>query len=258
MASSGLSVGALDDLRETLEQNVLLTLFLHEVKQGFRSWLYRVWIGFTFFIVFLFLMTELQGESEGGSSIFMILAYFTFAGTLYSVVIGSAAISGEVGGIADSLLSKAVRRWEYILSKYLSQFFLVLFVYFLMVGLTSFMLWSFDRIPDDMDWFNATVLFVLVAMVLVLFTSVGVVFSTMASRTVFAFLMGIMIWFILIFMFMITNWESIYSPIAIIENFDRILDGIWDVDWWKLAAYYVGAPLACFGVSLLFFYQRDL
>ena len=35
MASSGLSVGTLDDLRETMEQNVLLTLFWHEIKQGF-------------------------------------------------------------------------------------------------------------------------------------------------------------------------------------------------------------------------------
>ena len=54
MASSGLSVGALDDLRETMEQNVLLTLFWHEINQGFKAWLYRGWIGFTFFFVFLF------------------------------------------------------------------------------------------------------------------------------------------------------------------------------------------------------------
>ena len=257
MASSGLSVGALDDLRETLEQNVLLTLFLHEVKQGFKSWLYRGWIGFTFFFVFLFVLIDLTACQES-ISIFMILAYFVFLGTLYSMVIGSASITGEAGGIADSLLSKAVRRWEYILSKFLSQYFITLFVYFLMVGLTTLIMYSFDKIPDDMDWFNAGVLFALVAMVLVLFSSVGVLFSTISSRTVFAFLMGIGVWFILIFMFMITNWESIYSPISIIDNAENILDGTWDVDWWRLAAYYVLAPLACFGVSLLAFYQRDL
>ncbi len=107
MASSGLSVGALDDLRETLEQNVLLTLFYHEIKQGFKTWLYRGWIGFTFFFVFLFVMIDLQGE-EASISIFMILAYFVFLGTLYSVVIGSASITGEAGGIADSLLKLGV------------------------------------------------------------------------------------------------------------------------------------------------------
>jgi hypothetical protein len=117
---------------------------------------------------------------------------------------------------------------------------------------------SFDKIPEDLDWSNAGVLFTLVAMVLVFFSSVGVLFSTITSRTVFAFLMGIGVWFILIFMFMITNWESIYSPIAVIDSAESILDGDWDVEWWKLGAYYVLAPLACFGVSLLAFYQRDL
>lgn len=257
MASSGLSVGALDDLRETLEQNVLLTLFWHEIKQGFKAWLYRGWIGFTFFFVFLFVMIDLTGGQEP-TSIFMILAYFVFLGTLYSMVIGSSSITGEVGGIADSLLSKAVKRWEYILSKFLSQYFLSLFVYFLMVGITTSLMYGFDKIPDDMDWFNAGVLFALVAMVLVLFSSVGVLFSTLSSRTVFAFLMGIMIWFALIFMFMMTGWESIYSPISIINNAEKIIDGTWDVDWWRLVGYYILTPLACFGLSLMSFYQRDL
>jgi len=257
MASSGLSVGALDDLRETMEQNVLLTLFWHEIKQGFKTWLYRGWIGFTFFFVFLFVMIDLMGE-EASISIFMILAYFVFLGTLYSMVIGSASITGEVGGIADSLLSKAVKRWEYILSKFLSQYFLVLFVYFLMVGITTTLMYGFDKIPDDMDWSNAAVLFGLVALVLVLFSSVGVLFSTISSRTVFAFLMGIMIWFALIFMFMITNWESIYSPISIIDNAEKIIDGTWDADWWRLVGFYILTPFACLGLSLLSFYQRDL
>lgn len=257
MASSGLSVGTLEDLRDTLEQNVLLTLFWHEVKQGFRSWLYRGWIGFTCFIVFLFVLIDLTSPGEP-VAIFLILSYFVFLGTLYSVVIGSSAITGEIGGISDSLLSKAVKRWEYILSKFLSQYFLNLFVFLLMVGITTGIMYSFDNIPDDMDWFNAAVLFTLVAMVLVLFTSVGVLFSTLASRTVFAFLMGIGVWFVLIFMFMITPWESIYSPIDVISNAEAVIDGVWDVDWWRLGAYYVLMPFATFGVSLLAFYQKDL
>jgi hypothetical protein len=59
-------------------------------------------------------------------------------------------------------------------------------------------------------------------------------------------------------MFMITNWESIYSPIAIIDNMDKIIDGVWKVDWNRLTAYYVLMPLASFFVSLMVFYQKDL
>ena len=127
-----------------------------------------------------------------------------------------------------------------------------------MIMITTSLMYGFDKIPDDMDWSNAVVLFGLVAFVLVLFTSVGVLFSTISSRTVFAFLMGIMVWFALIFMFMITTWESIYSPISIIDNAEKIIDGTWDANWLRLVGFYILTPFACLGLSLLSFYQRDL
>ncbi len=259
MGSSGLSVGTLEDLRDTLEQNVLLTLFWHEVKQGFRSWLYRGWLVLTIFFLFFFMLIDFTSGGEAGAAIVLLLYYFAFLGSLYSVVVGSAAITGEVHGIADSLLSKAVRRWEYIVSKYLSQVFLSLFVFALIIGMASLILYAFDRITDDLDWWNATVLVGMIALVVVFFTSVGLMFSTIASRTVFAFLMGMGVWFVMIFLFAINpQWDFIYSPINILNNWETIMDGAWDIDWWKLVSFYVATPLASLGVSLLAFYQKDL
>ncbi|NIP37451.1 MAG: ABC transporter permease subunit [Thermoplasmata archaeon] len=259
MGSSGLSVGTLEDLRDTLEQNVLVTLFWHEVKQGFRSWLYRGWIILTFFFLFFFLLIDFTSGAEAGTGVVLLLYYFAFLGSLYSVVVGSAAITGEIDEIADSLLSKAVRRWEYIVSKYLSQVFLSLFVFTLIIGLASLILWAFDRVSDDLDWWNATTLVGMIALVVVFFTSAGLLFSTLASRTVFAFLMGMGVWFVLIFLFAVNpQWDFMYSPIHILNNWDLIMEGAWDIDWWKLVSFYVATPLVCVGVSLLAFYQRDL
>ncbi len=258
MGSSGLSVGTLEDLRDTLEQNVLLTLFWHEVKQGFKSLLFRGWMVLSFFFLFFFLLIDFTG-GQAGSGIILLLYYFAFLGSLFYVIIGSSSITGELHGIADSLLSKSVRRWEYILSKYLSQVFLALFVFGLIIGLASLILWGFDRISDDLDWWNATVLIGMIALVVVFFTSTGLLFSTIASRTVFAFLMGMGVWFVMIFLFAISpQWDFMYSPIHILNNWEAIMDGAWKVDWWKLVTFYVLTPLACVGVSLLAFYQRDL
>ena len=259
MGSSGPSVGTLEDLRNALEQNVLLTLFWHEVKQGFRSWLYRGWIVLTFFFLFFFLLIDFTSEGGEGSGVILLLYYFAFLGSLYSVVVGSAAITGEARGIADSLLSKAVRRWEYILSKYLSQLFLALFVFALIIGLASLILHAFDRVDEDVDWWNAGALVGMIALVVVFFTSAGLLFSTLASRTVFAFLMGMGAWFVLIFLFAVSpSWDLMYSPIQIMDNWEAIMDGAWDIDWWKLVSFYVVTPVACVLVSLLAFYQRDL
>ena len=259
MASSGPSLGALEDLRQTLEESVVLTLFLHEVKLGFKSLVYRGWLVLSMFFLFFFLLVDFTSGGPEGMSIILLLYYFAFAGSLLYIVLSSASVTGELERIADSLLSKAVRRWEYILSKYLSQLFLALFVFALVMGLASLILWAFERVPDDPNWWNACVLVGMIVLVVTFFTCLGVMFSSMASRTVFAFLMGMLVWFVMIFLFAINpGWETIYSPIVILNNAEGILQGNWDIDWWKLVSFYVLSPIGCFLVSLLAFYNRDL
>ena len=176
-----------------------------------------------------------------------------------AVVLAGNTISGEVGGIADSLLSKAVKRWEYLLAKFISQIALGLIVYFLMMFIAVLILWNFDWFPDDISYHNLGVIIGMVALILVFFSAIGVMFSSMASRTVFSLLMGIVVWFLFIFMFLIfQNWEFMYSPAKILGEMDPILDNQWVIDWWKLVGFYVLAPISFFLVSLVAFYQRDL
>jgi len=259
MASSGPSLSALEDLRRTLEDSVVLTLFYHEVKLGFKALVYRGWLVLSMFFLFFFLLIDFTSGGTPGMGILLLFYYFAFAGSLFYIVMSSASVTGELERIADSLLSKAVRRWEYILSKYLSQLFLALFVFALVVGLAGLILWAFDRVPDDPDWWNNAALVGMVVLVVTFFTSLGVMFSTVASRTVFAFMMGMLVWFVLIFLFAVNpGWETIYSPIVILNNAEAILEGTWDIDWWKLVSFYVLSPVGCFLVSLLAFYNRDL
>lgn len=254
MASSGPSARTLEELREAMERNVLLTLTLHEVKLGLKSNLLRFWFALIMFFGLLFLLSQ-----QGTQSMMSILIFFGFLGSIIHVVIASSTITGEVGGIADSLLSKAVRRWEYLLSKYLSQIILALMVYFLIVGIAGVVIYQMDWYDEDLSWFNVGVLIGMFALILVFFSSVGVMFSSIASKTVFSFLMGLLVWFVMVFLFLIfQNWDVMYSPIRIIDHADLIIEGSWDVDWWKLVAFYVMAPVAFFGVSLVFFYNRDL
>ena len=179
MASYGQSERVLDELRTSLEENVLLTLTLHEIKLGFKNNLQRVWMVVIFFFGFLFLlaMRDIQ-------SIYALETFFGFFGTIVAVVLSANTISGEVGGIADSLLSKAVKRWEYLLAKFISQIALALIVYFLMMFIAVLVMWNFDWFPDDISYRNLGVIIGLVALILVFFSAIGVMFSSMASRSV--------------------------------------------------------------------------
>jgi ABC-type transport system involved in multi-copper enzyme maturation permease subunit len=254
MASYGRSARTRSGVLGALEGSTLLLLTVHEVKLGFKNNLQRIWMLVIFFFGFLFLLS--QQELNG---VFSTLIFFGFFGSIISVVLAASTVSGEVGGIADSLLSKAVRRWEYLLSKFLSQIVLALSVYLVMVGISVTVLSTLDRFPDDMSGRNLLVAIGMVGMVLVFFSSIGVMFSSFASKSVFPILMGIVVWFVFIFLFLlIPNWDLMYSPVSILENLGHIVESRWGVEWWRLVTFYVVSPIIFFLISLGFFYQRDL
>ena len=236
-----------------LDKNVFLTLFCHEIKLGFKSYLQRAWVIIALFFGLLFTL----GDKSLGA-INVLLIFFGCFGSIITVVVSSSSISGEIGGIADSLLSKSVKRWEYLLSKFLSQITIVCIVYFLILVLMVGILWNFELLPDDLSYRNLFFIITLVGLVLVFFSSIGVMFSSIFSKTIFSFLAGIIVWFLLIFLFVITGWEFLYSPIEILRHFTPILENSWDVEYWKLVLFYIGSPFLFLFISLMFFYQRDL
>ena len=236
-----------------LDKNVFLTLFYHEIKLGFKNYLQRAWIIVTLFFGLLFTLGNRNLEA-----INVLLIFFGFFGSIITVVISSSSISGEIGGIADSLLSKSVKRWEYLVSKFISQMTIVCIVYFLILALMVGILWNFELLPDDLSYGNLFFIIALVGLVLVFFSSIGVLFSSIFSKTIFSFLASIIVWFLFIFLFVITNWEFLYSPVEILWHFTPILENSWDVEYWKLILFYIGSPFLFLFVSLIFFYQRDL
>ena len=236
-----------------LDKNVFLTLYQYEIKTGFKSRLQIAWIIITLFLSLLFTLVNRNLEAINS-----LLTFFVFSGSIIAVVISSASISGEIGGIADSLLSKSVKRWEYLLSKFISQITIVSIVYFLIFALVVWFLWNFELLPNNLNYGNLFFIIALIGLVLVFFSSIGVFFSTIFSNTTHSFFAGITVWFLFIFLLMITNWEFLYSPFEILRHFTQILENSWDVEYWKLMLFYLGSPVIFFFVSLAFFYQRDL
>jgi ABC-type transport system involved in multi-copper enzyme maturation permease subunit len=254
MGSYGPSGRALDGLRTALERSVLVTLTLHEIKLGFKNNLQRVWMVMIFFFGFLFILAMRSLES-----VYAIEIFFGLFGSMVAVVLAANTISGEVGGIADSLLSKAVRRWEYLVSKFLSQIAMGLIVYLVIVGIAVLVLWNFDWFPDRMSYHNLGVIIGMLALVLVFFSSLGVMVSSTASRPVFAFLLSIVVWFVFVVLFLfMQSWDFAYSPAQIITHLDAIQDNQWHINWVRLVAFYLIAPMFFLTVSLGAFYQRDL
>lgn len=240
-------------IRHHLERNVFLILFLHEIRLAFRNPLQRIWIVAILFFGLLFTL-----GSKNLEAISVLLVLFIFFGSVVTLILSSSSISSEINGIADSLLSKSVKRWEYVLSKFVSQVVVVVLVYMLVVLLQVGILWKFNFLPEILDYENLVFFIMLVGLVLIFFCTVGVMFSSLFSRTVVSLLPGFIVWFLLVFLFLATGWDFMYSPVDIFEHFLPILDGSWDVEFWKIILFYAGFSVLCFVCSLIWFYQRDL
>jgi ABC-type transport system involved in multi-copper enzyme maturation permease subunit len=240
-------------IRHHLERNVFLILVFHEIRLAFKNPLQRIWIVAILFFGLLFTL-----GSKNLEAISVLLVLFIFFGSAVTLILASSSISSEINGIADSLLSKSVKRWEYVLSKFVSQVVVVVLVYVLVVLLQVGILWKFNFLPEILDYENLFFFIMLVGLVLIFFCSVGVMFSSLFSRTVVSLLPGFTVWFLLVFLFLATEWDFMYSPVDIFEHFLPILDGSWDVEFWKIILFYAGSSVLCFVCSLIWFYQRDL
>ncbi len=243
----------LNILKGYLERNVSLTLVSHEIKLAFGSFLQKIWIAT---ILFFGLLVTFGDRNL--ASVISLLVFFVFFGSIIALLGSSSSISGEIGGIADSVLSKSVKRWEYVLSKFVSHTVVVLAVYFLVLVVMVSILWNFKFLPDDLDYRNLFRAIGLLGLELTFLSCIGVMFSSIFSKTIFSLLASIVVWFILIFVFVATGWKFLYSPVEVLNNFALILEGSWDVDYWKILLVYGSSPFVFFGVSLLVFYQKDL
>ncbi len=243
----------LSSLKGEMEKNVLLTLYGHELRDGLSSNLQRAWLVISLFFGLLFTLS-----AQNIWTISNILSFFVFFGTMIAVASSASSISGEISWVADSLLSKAVKRWQYILAKFASQLTLTCGIFFLVIGISFGIIYGCELFPDDLDYHNMGVIIGLCALVLIFFSAASVMFSAIFTKTLFSVTAGIMLWFVVIFLFMATTWELLISPSEILRHYYDILEGKWDIEWWKLLAFYLLTPFIFLGISLVAFYERDL
>ena len=233
---------------------IFIILIWHEIKLNFKQAIQKLWILALFFIVLSGITSTLDIAITSSTVLFI----FVFFGTMVASIPADSCISGEIGGLADSLLSKSVKRWQYVLSKFVSQILVVFIVYASSFGIIIGVLEVLNLVPLLFDYCQYMSVLGLVALVLTMFTSFGVLFSTIFPKPIFSIIASLILWFFLIFMFSVGPWVSIYSPVSLIDNLGPILLDTWDVDLWKIALFNSVPIVVCIIAATIIFYQKDL
>jgi hypothetical protein len=220
------------------------------------SWGVRIWL---LLMAGQLLVTVPTSAHEGtaAESLSGLLATFPLIWSTFVIINSSGAVASESGVVADSILSKAVTRYDYILAKMASRLVTVLGLY-VAVAATGAYLISRYAIAGHLDRAGVVWGILLVGMMLALLTILAVGFSAIFNRTLVALIVVWVIWYAAGGITALFQVEYL-SPLHIVEGLPELLQGdfVW-ADQWRIL---IGFALVSGGVALasaLHFARKDL
>lgn len=174
-----------------------------DLRQTFRSWVYRLWVFMTVLAATGFLLYRIGLHQEAGlfqsaaaqcGELFRIMVVGSLA---LVVVLAVSAVGAERGTVADSILSRGISRHQYFLAKWHARVAVVGLTFVAMATVVlaaSYMLFKSDA-ESDLSLVGGLVAVVAVCAVLLAIVSWGVTIGAMTNGTV----LGITLFWLLLY-----------------------------------------------------------
>lgn len=163
-----------------------------DLRQTFRSWVYRLWVLMTVVAVGGFLLYRVGLHKEAGlvqsaaaqcGDLFRMMVVGSLA---LVVVLAVSAVSAERGTVADSVLSRGISRHQYFLAKWHARLIVVVATFAVLATgmlLAGYFLFKADA-ESDLSFTGGLVAVAAITAVLAAIVSWGVVIGAMTSGTV--------------------------------------------------------------------------
>lgn len=174
-----------------------------DLRQTFRSWVYRLWVLMTVLAAAGFLVYRVGLHKDAGlfvsaathcADLFRILVMGSLA---LIVVLAVSSISAEKGSVADSVLSRGISRHQYFLAKWHARLAVVTVTFAALGGMVltaSYLLFKSDG-ESDLSLAGGVAAVVAVCAVLMAIVSWGVTIGALTSGTV----LGITIFWLVLY-----------------------------------------------------------
>ncbi len=220
-----------------------------------RSWAVRIWLGL---MTAHLMITVVSAGYEGtaADALAGLLATFPLIWSIFVIINCAGAVSSETGVMADSVLSKAVTRYDYILAKLASRLLMVIGLYLTIALAGAYLISSYGSGPLPRT--GAAWGILSIGMTLVLLTAVSVALSTLFSRTMVAMVVAWVLWYAasgITALFKV----SYLSPLQIADRLPLILQGDYDaVHPWRILIGFALLSAAVVGGAVLHFARKDL
>lgn len=221
-----------------------------------RSWLVRGWLLFVAAQTLFFMAVSGGDDVIKYEALAVLLGTFPLLWSTIIIVFTAGAVSSESGVVADSILSKAIRRRDYILAKLLARLAVVLGMFALATVPSSLVI--IQNAQGDMDTLGFAWAYVMMALMLILITSLAVTFSTLFDRTLVAVMVVWGLWYVAGNLTALFGLDFL-SPTAITNNLPALIEGDYDpADVLKPLVGYVGLSALAVTGALLHFTRKDV
>lgn len=224
-----------------------------DLERVFRSRIVLLWVVAA---AFLGVLSTLNPETSLVSgTVTQGLSFFISIWSLVVVGLSASAVSEEKGEIADSVLSKSVKRHEYILSKFVSRIVLVFTVY---AAISSSLVALALRMKvDNSDLYGLTFAVLIVGLALVALVNMGIMLSTILPNTVMAIVALLVVWYAMTLLFPLVDLDFL-SPGSLMTRLPNIIQGVWNREEWNLVVSFGLLSAASLAISVAHFSNKDL
>jgi len=207
--------------------------------------------------LFLEVIRVLSSRSVGTTSgvISAGLSDFILIWSVIIIGLTASSVSSEAGEFADSIMSKSVTRFDYLFAKFSSRIVYVLTVFGAISSVLVFL--SLKLVGNDYQTYGLTYSILVVALALVMLTTVGVALSTVAPNTIIAIIELLVIWYFMTFFFPITDLGFL-SPSSLASGLPNNIRGVRSGNEWETVLGYAAISVAATGLSTIYFYMKDI
>ncbi|MCS6851710.1 MAG: ABC transporter permease [Gemmataceae bacterium] len=237
-------------------------VFQDDIRQIFRSWVYRTWVLVSVAAAAGYLLYHVGILREAGmiqvasKMISDLLRWTVYGSVTLVVVLTAGSISGEIGTLADSVLSRGISRYQYFLAKWHARLVVILGTFFVL-GIAA-LLGSYFLLNDDLSLGGSLAALVIVATFLAAVITCGVTVSAISNSTV----VGITVLWIILYgtAFVLSLLPPAFpSPDRAVNNLPYVLRGYYDARAVaRLVAYTMAGSCLVAVVGLAYFARRDV
>jgi hypothetical protein len=220
-----------------------------------RSWLVRMWVGFALVTSALPVLFVTDDEETVSEIIGGWLSLYFIASAIIAAILGAGSTAQDNDVAADTVLTRAVTRWDYVSAKLLSRLGSVVIVH---VAATLPLLFFARRFGLDDATTGGLIMATLVTGIMLLFvTTLGVAFGTVLRNMIAAVVVIMIVFSVQGFIFDFLNLEFLSSNAVLADLPVMIRGEMGSWEQWRIALAFGAASLGLAAIAGLVFDQRE-